>query len=312
MVSGQTAFVLSGGGNYGALQVGALKALLERGIAPDLLIGTSAGAINAAYFASQPTAAGVDRLAQVWVSVRREDIYPGTQFHIIWRVLTGSQSLFPSQAFYKFLVKHMPHERLTFGDLTQPRLFITAAHLDTGELHLYGEKRDELVIEAIMSSSALPPFSPPWRGSDGHLHVDGGSVSDLPIGIALKKGARNIYALHIQEVTAREQRLRSMAEIGHCAIRALLKVQLANDLAIVRAQRNVRMHYIPLRCPPDVAPFDFSRSAHMIANGYEQTQAYFDALPKPASTREQLSARAQRSLQRLSNIWKPKYVTLGD
>lgn len=311
-MSKHVAFALSGGGNYGALQVGALRALLERGIAPDLLIGTSAGAINAAHIAAKPNLDGVSELENIWCHVRREDIYPGSQWQIIWRVLTGSESLFPNQQFHKFLERHLSHPMLTFGELHRPRLFITSAHLDTGDLHLYGEERDEQVIEAIMASTALPPFSPPWRGADGRLHVDGGSVSELPIGVAVKKGAREIYALHIQEVAAREEQLRSMAEIGHRAIRALLKAQLETDLALVRAQRNVRVHYIPLRTPPNLPPFDFSRSRELIASGYQQTKACLDAAPKPISTHEQFNARVQHALHKLESMWKPKYVTLSE
>ncbi len=311
-MSGTRAFVLSGGGNYGALQVGALRALVESGITPDLVVGTSAGAINAAFFASKPTLAGVDELAQLWMRVRREDIYPGSPLHVIWRMLTGSESLFPSQRFYRFLSRHMPHEMLMFGDLGKPRLFIAAAYLDTGEMHLYGENREELVIEAIMASTALPPFSPPWRGLDGRLHVDGGSVSDLPLGPAVKKGAREIYALHVQEVAAREERLRSMTEIGHCAIRALLKVQLETDLAMVRARRDVSLHHIPLRCLPGIAPFDFSHSADLIAYGYEQTRAFLAAQPVPGGLRAQAVARAQEAARRFASLWRPRYVTLGD
>src|SRR5690349_1075665 len=63
----RTAFVLAGGAGLGAMQAGMVHALYERGIAPDLLIGTSAGALNAAFLASRPaTMATVEDLAAVW------------------------------------------------------------------------------------------------------------------------------------------------------------------------------------------------------------------------------------------------------
>ena len=71
------AFVLSGGGNRGALEVGALRVLVERGIRPEMLVGTSAGAVNAAMVASDPTLEGMQRLVNAWREVTKYDVYPG-------------------------------------------------------------------------------------------------------------------------------------------------------------------------------------------------------------------------------------------
>ncbi|MFN3929752.1 MAG: patatin-like phospholipase family protein, partial [Thermoflexus sp.] len=102
------AFVLSGGGNRGPLQVGALRALLERGVEPDFLVGTSAGAINAVAFAVDPTPGGVERLAAAWRRVRRADIYPGNLFTILWRLLTHQDSLFNGSGLRRVLEAHLP------------------------------------------------------------------------------------------------------------------------------------------------------------------------------------------------------------
>src|SRR5712692_4210474 len=115
------AFVFSGGGNFGALQVGALRALLERHITPDLIIGTSAGAINAAYFAARPTLQGVDELAAVWRKVTAADVYPGTHWHTLWRVLTRRESLYPSEPLHKFLAAHLPPDVARFSDVHPKR-----------------------------------------------------------------------------------------------------------------------------------------------------------------------------------------------
>ena len=87
------AFVLSGGGNRGALQGGALKALLERGIFPDLIVATSVGALNGVTLAADPTVAGVRRLAASWPLIRRADIFPGNALTVSWRLLSGRGSL---------------------------------------------------------------------------------------------------------------------------------------------------------------------------------------------------------------------------
>ncbi|MFF4796571.1 patatin-like phospholipase family protein [Streptomyces sp. NPDC001276] len=71
-----TAFVLSGGGSLGAAQVGMLRAMTAHGIRPDLVVGTSVGSLNAAYFAARPDAQGVEELARVWLQVGEHDVYP--------------------------------------------------------------------------------------------------------------------------------------------------------------------------------------------------------------------------------------------
>ena len=70
------AFVLQGGGSLAAGQVGMLRALFEAGIRPDLVIGSSAGALNAVAFAQNPTTAGLDELQDLWSRLRRSDIFP--------------------------------------------------------------------------------------------------------------------------------------------------------------------------------------------------------------------------------------------
>ncbi len=304
------AFVLSGGGNHGALQVGALRALVEQGVKPSLLVGTSAGALNAAYFAARPTLMGISELEDIWRTVTTDDVYPGNRFQMLWRLVLGGESIFPNQPFYKFLQLRLPSEVRTFRDLPNPQLFITSAHLDTSELHLYGENLDESVLEAVMSSTALPPFSPPWYGADGRYHIDGGPVSDLPLSIALKKGAREIYALHIAEVTIREERVaeraRSMAEVGHAAVRALLKSQIDIELAAVKAQRGVTLHHIKLHGAADISFRDFSHGSELIDSGYQQAKAYLRGLPQPMEPAEKVRDTVKQWGDKLAQLWRVK------
>ena len=68
------AFVLSGGASLGSIQVGMLRALFEAGITPDFLVGTSVGAVNAAWVAGWPGLEGISKLEQIWLGLRREDV----------------------------------------------------------------------------------------------------------------------------------------------------------------------------------------------------------------------------------------------
>ena len=77
-VAQRTAFVFAGGGSLGAVQVGMLRELMHAGVNADLVLGSSVGAMNAAYFAGAPNAAGVDKLEKVWRGLRRHDVFPVT------------------------------------------------------------------------------------------------------------------------------------------------------------------------------------------------------------------------------------------
>lgn len=83
----KTAFVLSGGGSLGSVQVGMIKALFERGIIPDFFVGTSVGAINAAFICGNPTMDGILSLEQIWLSVREKEIFPSGLLTSILRIL---------------------------------------------------------------------------------------------------------------------------------------------------------------------------------------------------------------------------------
>src|SRR3954462_656933 len=108
-----TAFVLSGGGSLGAVQVGMLQALAQRGIAPDLLVGTSAGALNAVFVAAHGTSpAALDRLASVWREVRRDDVFPVRAPQVLLALAGARDSLCVSDGLERLLKRHVPVSRL--------------------------------------------------------------------------------------------------------------------------------------------------------------------------------------------------------
>src|SRR5512134_1037328 len=99
-----TAFVLSGGGNRGPIEVGALQSLLEHGIQPDFIVGTSAGSINAVFLASRGAdLAAIPALTAAWSKASAAVAYPGGIRSAVWRVLTGRDSLFSSDGLRKLI-----------------------------------------------------------------------------------------------------------------------------------------------------------------------------------------------------------------
>jgi NTE family protein len=186
------AWVLSGGGARGALQVGALRALVEADIRPDLLVGTSAGAINATYLALRGLSlAGLETLAQNWRDAAASDILSP---NYLWATINSLFNRSGRGAYGRmrdFFIAHGLTPDLRFGDLEGVRLIVVTADLECGCPVLYGADPQESVLEAVLASAALPPWVPPLE-RNGQLLIDGGVVSVLPIEPALAHGATEI------------------------------------------------------------------------------------------------------------------------
>jgi NTE family protein len=109
--SAKTAFVFAGGGSFGAIQVGMMASLARRGITADMVVGSSVGALNGAFYASDPTIDGVERLANIWRGLRRQDVFPFT-----WRTLLSflwrRDFLIPHDGVRKLVDDHIPFRNL--------------------------------------------------------------------------------------------------------------------------------------------------------------------------------------------------------
>ena len=281
------AFVLSGGGNRGALQIGALQALLEHGVRPDILVGTSAGALNAAFLASDPTLAGIQRLAKTWERVRKKDVYPSNYGSVLWRLIRNEESLYSNARFQRFLQRYLHALHLErFSDITSGvRLYLVAARLDTGTAHVFGDDLNDLLLDALMASTALPPFHPPWR-CHGTAYVDGGMAADLPVRIAAERGAQEIYALHVTMAPQPSTRLHGVLEISAHALQTLLERQLRCELQMATELPNVQLHYIPFTAYTGLPLWDFSHTAEMIAEGHAVMEAYLATMVYPQAAWE--------------------------
>ena len=189
-----TAFVLSGGGNQGVAQVGMLRALVERGVVPDVVIGCSAGALNGAGVAASPTLAGVARLANTWLSLTAADVFPGGRVSRAWNVVRRGSHLFTNEGLAAVIDRSSAAK--TFEDLVVP-LRVVATDLDTGE---------EVVIArgplkpALLASAALPGVFPIVHHAGRRL-VDGGVVDTVPLGHALASPVDHVYVLNVSGVS---------------------------------------------------------------------------------------------------------------
>src|SRR5581483_1688619 len=109
---GTTAFVFAGGGSLGAVEVGMLRELVQSGVRPDFVVGSSVGALNAVHFAAVPTPEGVERLERIWRTVRRRDVFPVSPLGAMLRLLTGRGALVPHTALRRLLERYLPLARL--------------------------------------------------------------------------------------------------------------------------------------------------------------------------------------------------------
>lgn len=190
-----TAFVLGGGGVLGAVEVGMLRALLERGIQPDLVLGTSIGALNGALVAREPDLSVIEKLTELWQSAAGSgpDVYGDSTLRTVRRAMkTGTHLWSP-----KPLKQALEDE---FGDLTfeelPVRFQVCAASIERAAEHWFDSGR---VVDAVVASAAVPGLLPPAKVGDEH-YLDGGIVNSIPVGRAAQLGASRIFVLQVGRI----------------------------------------------------------------------------------------------------------------
>jgi NTE family protein len=251
-----TAFVLSGGGSLGAVQVGMLQALTERQVSPDLLVGTSAGALNAAFVAGHGTGhAALRALADSWASVRRRDIFPVQPLRQLLAVTGARQSLCSENG-----LRHLIAGHLTFSDLEHASipLHIVTTNLLSGEevLLSHGD-----ALSAILASASIPGVFPPVS-RDGQILVDGGLANNAAISQAIALGADRVIVLPTGYACALTEPPSRPIGVALQALGLLIQQRLITDVAFY-ADR-VELIVVPPLCPLDVSPIDFSQSPSLI------------------------------------------------
>jgi NTE family protein len=273
------AFVLSGAGARGPLQVGALQALLEAEIRPDFVVGTSAGAVNASFIASRGLNA--DALAAMhsqWKKVKFSEIYPGGLIGAAWRLLRNSQSLYPSDGMRRLIVEGLPKGVESFGNLQLP-LYVTTVDILSGRLFLFGEDPRAPIADAVLASSSIPGIHPPVD-YHGLLLVDGGVLANVAASVAMDKGALQIYALNASWAGEQPTEVKGVVNVLNQTLTVMMAQSLMEDLVRADAATSIDLHHIVLR-PPHPIPFgDFSHADELALTGYETAKAYL-AAPRP-------------------------------
>ncbi len=268
----QLAFVLGGGGARGALQVGALRALLEAGYQPDLLVGTSVGAINSSFLALHGvTLKSVDDLVETWHEASQADLLPANYLWLTVRALFRRSDAYTSNRLRDFAVAHGVHPNLRFGDLQGVRLIIVAADLNGGCAALYGLDPRQSILEGLLASTALPPWVAPIE-VEGRLLIDGGVVSNLPIEPAMAAGTTEIIALDLSDPGSYPQETPGFGPFLAKLLSTMELRQLELELALAQARR-LPLHYLHLKAPKSIPLWDFSHTDALIQHGYDLARA---------------------------------------
>jgi NTE family protein len=263
----RTAFVLAGGAALGAMQAGMLQALYERGIVPDLLIGTPAGALNAAYVASRPqTAATARELAAVWCGLRRKDVFPLRPATLLSGLAGRRDHLVSNHGLRRIATRHLEIARLEEASIP---LHLIACDLLSGQEARLSEGP---VIEAVLAAVAIPGLLPPVRLGD-QLLTDGGVANNTPISHAVQLGAERIYVLPTDNpgVRALPRPPRGAPDAAVHAVTQLFGARLRADLA--RYATAAEMIVLPAANPRQVPLTSFTHARELIAQALTAARA---------------------------------------
>ncbi len=275
----ETAFVLGGGGILGAHEVGMLRALAEAGIEPDLVLGTSVGAVNGAFFAAEPTSAGVGRLTELWRGSNLAEVNTGT---VLRRITTLARSGTHVESFEHARARlelALPVRRVE--DL-EVRFQCVAASIERAAEHWFDHGN---LADVVLASCAVPGILPPVRIGDEHF-IDGGIVNSIPVARAVMLGARQIYVMQVGRLEKPLSPPRRPWEVGLVAFEVARRHRFAHDLQSL--PEGVELHVLPTGGSAAPAYNDIAGQIRMrraartvqqqIDSSYEASRRYLEEL----------------------------------
>jgi NTE family protein len=260
-----TAFVLGGGGLLGAHEVGMLAALAEAGVRPDIVVGTSIGAVNGAFVAADPAKAA-DRLAALWDGESLRVVFSETLLGRAVRLVRSGTHLHAIEPLQRLLADSLPvHD---FGELALP-FHCVAASIEDATARWFSAGP---LVPAVMASCAVPGLLPPVEIGDHH-YFDGGLVDSIPVGRAVALGARTVYVLHAGRIESPLSVPTRPWEVGLVAFEIARRHRFHEEMAAIPP--GVRVHVLPTggdRLPPGLRQFRY-RGRKKVSKSIERSYA---------------------------------------
>ncbi|HZQ27962.1 MAG TPA: patatin-like phospholipase family protein [Acidimicrobiales bacterium] len=260
------AFVFPGGGSLGAAQVGMARALLESGIRPDVVVGCSVGALNAAFLAQRPTADQAERLGQIWHTINRHTVFGDTRRRTITNLIMRSDHLYDSTNLRSLIARCC-----SLADLSHAAIpvHVVTTDLDNGGVRWWSSGKP---TDVLLASACLPGLFAPVM-LDGSRHVDGGVLDPVPVGRAVDLGARTVYLMGevVGPGAERPDRL--------CALDVLLRSFAISRFARVAppeslARPGQQVVVVPGADTRGIDIRDFSQTARLMAEGYTAAKRF--------------------------------------
>jgi NTE family protein len=280
-----TAFVLGGGGVLGAVEVGMLRALLERGIVPDLVLGTSIGALNGAMVARDPSLTVIEKLTDFWKGAGTsghsgsQQVYGDGALRTMRRAVSTGTHLWSSKPLHQALVDE-------FGDLTfeelPVRFQVCAASIERAAEHWFDSGP---LVDAVVASAAVPGLLPPAKVGDEH-YLDGGIVNSIPLGRAVQLGASRVFVLQVGRIDRPLTVPRRPWEVARVSFEIARRHRFIRELEELPA--SVEAHVLPARGTSGrddslLGTRDFSGVQQRIDETYAASVEYLDDHLGPVS-----------------------------
>lgn len=255
-----------------------LGALLESGITPDLIVGTSIGALNGAAIAADPTIAGVGRLTELWRDVNASGVFAGSLLRSVGTLARTRTHLHSSEGLRRLLEAHVP---VALIEDLPVRFECVAASIERAEEHWFARGS---LVEAVLASAAVPGIMAPVR-IDGEHFIDGGIVNSIPVSRAVQLNAATIYVCHVGRIDGKLRVPRRPLEVGLVAFEIARRHRFHTDMAAL--PDDVAVHVLPTGDldPPrydslaNLRYRDFSRLQGRVEAARGATLRYLDSVP---------------------------------
>lgn len=270
----KTAYVLGGGGVLGAVEVGMLHALLERDLTPDLVLGTSVGALNGAMVARQPDLGVVDRLLELWgmAGEAGKEVYGDKPLRSVRRAVSSGTHLYSAEPLRQRLEDELGD--LTFEELPVP-FEVCAASIERAAEHWFTTGR---VVDAVVASAAVPGLLPPAKVGEEHF-LDGGIVNSIPLGRAVARGADRVFVLQVGRIDRPLTAPRRPWEVARVSFEIARRHRFQRELD--ELPESVECHVLPARGTSSrddtwLGTRDFAGVRERIEATYDASRAYLD------------------------------------